>query len=122
MNTFRMVMYERIREIGTMRAIGIRREGIRSMFLYEALFLAIGGAIAGIVAALILMGGFSLLNFGEESPLFILLRNGHLSFFLPPMRALGNIAIIAVLTLIAALAPAIQASRLSPAVALRTQK
>ncbi len=122
LNTFRMVMYERIREIGTMRAIGIPQKGVRQMFLFEALFLAIGGAVAGIIVALLIMLGLSFINFGTNTPFFILLKNGHLSFFLPPLRAVFNIVLIALLTLLAALVPAIKASKLSPAVALRTQK
>ncbi|HAE21290.1 MAG TPA: hypothetical protein DCG47_03070 [Spirochaetaceae bacterium] len=121
-NTFSMVMFERIREIGTMRAMGVQRSGVRQMFLFEALFLAIGGAVAGIAAALLVMGGLSLINFGMDSPAFLILKNGHLSFYLPPLRAMGNIAIIALLTLLAVARPAGAAARLEPAVALRTQK
>lgn len=121
-NTFSMVMFERIREIGTMRAMGVQRGGVRAMFLFEALFLAIGGAVAGIVLALIIMGAISLINFGMDSPAFIILKNGHLSFFLPPAKALLNIAIIAALSLVAVARPASNAAKLDPAVALRTQK
>ncbi len=121
-NTFSMVMFERIREIGTMRAMGVQRSGVRQMFLFEALFLAIGGAVAGIAAALLVMGGLSLINFGMDSPAFLILKNGHLSFYLPPLRAIGNIVIIALLTLLAVARPAGAAARLEPAVALRTQK
>lgn len=121
-NTFRMVMYERIREIGTMRAIGVQRGEIRSLFLYEALFLALGGAIAGILLAFIAMNILSLINFGMESPAFLIMKNGHLSFFLPPLRALGNITIIALLTLFAAYFPAKAAAKMEPANALRTMK
>lgn len=121
-NTFSMVMFERIREIGTMRAIGVQRGGVRSMFLFEALFLALGGAAAGIAAALAVMGGISLIDFGMDSPAFLILKNGHMSFFLPPLRALFNIAVIAVLTLVAVARPAEKAARLEPAEALRTQK
>jgi putative ABC transport system permease protein len=121
-NTFRMVMYERIREIGTMRAIGVQRGEIRSLFLYEAFFLALGGAVAGILLALGAMSILSLINFGMDSPAFLIMRNGHLSFFLPPMRAMGNITIIALLTLFAAYFPAKAAARMEPAIALRTMK
>jgi len=120
-NTFSMVMFERIREIGTMRAMGVQRSGVRQMFLFEALFLAIGGAVAGIAAALLVMGGLSLINFGMDSPAFLILKNGHLSFYLPPLRAIGNIVIIALLTLLAVARPAGAAARLEPALALRTQ-
>lgn len=121
-NTFSMVMFERIHEIGTMRAMGVQRGGVRAMFLFEALFLALGGAVAGIALALAVMGGLSLIDFGMDSPAFIILKNGHLSFFLPPVRAAANILIIAALTLIAVARPAGKAARLDPAVALRTQK
>jgi putative ABC transport system permease protein len=121
-NTFSMVMFERIREIGTMRAMGVQRGGIRTMFLFEASFLAIAGAVTGIIAALLVMAGLSLINFGMESPAFLILKNGHLSFYLPPLRALGNILIIALLTLVAVARPAGRAAKLQPAEALRTQK
>ena len=121
-NTFSMVMFERIGEIGTMRALGVQRRGVRTMFLYEAVFLALGGAVAGIILALVVMGGVSLINFGMDSPAFIIMKNGHLSFFLPPLKAVGNILVIALLTLIAVAGPALKAARLTPAEALRTQK
>ncbi len=121
-NTFRMVMYERIREIGTMRAVGVQRGEIRGLFLYEALFLAIGGAVAGIALSLVLMGILSLFNFGMDSPIFLIMKNGHLSFFVPPFRAIFNVFLIAILTLAAAFFPARNAARLEPAEALRTQK
>lgn len=121
-NTFSMVMFERIREIGTMRAMGVQRSGIRTMFLFEATFLAIAGAVAGIIAALLVMAGLSLINFGMESPAFLIMKNGHLSFYLPPLKALGNILIIALLTLVAVARPAGRAAKLQPAEALRTQK
>jgi putative ABC transport system permease protein len=121
-NTFRMVMYERIKEIGTMRAMGVQRGEVRSLFLYEALFLALGGAIAGIALALIVMGLVSLIDFGMNSPAFLIMRSGHLSFFLPPLRAVGNIIIIALLTLLAAYFPAKAAAKMEPAAALRALK
>jgi len=121
-NTFRMVMYERIREIGTMRAMGVQRGEIKSLFLFEALFLALGGAFAGIVLAFIAMNLLSLINFGMDSPAFLIMKNGHLSFFLPPLRALGNITIIALLTLFAAYFPARAAAKMEPANALRSMK
>lgn len=121
-NTFRMVMYERIREIGTMRAVGVQRGEVRSLFLYEAFFLALGGAVSGIILALAAMGGLSLIDFGMESPAFLIMKNGHLSFFLPPFRALFNIGIISLLTILAAYFPAKSAAKMTPAEALRTMK
>jgi putative ABC transport system permease protein len=122
LNTFRMTMYERIREIGTMRAMGMQQPQVRNMFLLEALFLALGGTVAGLALAALAMGVISLFDLGVNSPLFILLRNGHLSFRVPLLQAVRNLAIIAVLTLVAAWLPARTAARLLPAQALRTTK
>jgi putative ABC transport system permease protein len=119
LNTFRMIMYERIREIGTMRAVGMQRGGVRNLFLLEALFLALGGAVAGMMLAGVVMVILSLFNLGMNSPLFLLLKNGHLSFMVPIGQALENILIISALTLLAALLPARTAARLQPADALR---
>jgi putative ABC transport system permease protein len=120
LNTFRMIMYERIREIGTMRALGMQRGGIRAIFLLEAMFLALGGAVAGIILAAALMFIFSLLNFGLTSVLSMFLTNGHFVFRLRPQSLVGYIAIVAVMALLAALVPAGKAAKLDPAHALRT--
>jgi putative ABC transport system permease protein len=122
LNTFRMIMYERIREIGTMRAVGMQRSQVRNLFLLEALFLALAGAVVGLAAAAVVMAVLSLFNLGPNSPLFMLLRNGHFSFKVPFWRGVANIAIICALTLMAALLPARSAARLLPAQALRTTK
>jgi len=51
-NTMSMAVVERTAEIGTLRAIGLRRGGIRTMFLCEGLMLGCLGAVLGIVAAI----------------------------------------------------------------------
>ncbi len=122
LNTFRMTMFERIREIGTMRAIGMQRQQVRSLFILEALFLAIAGMVVGLIVAAIIMGVLSLFNLGVNTPLFMILRKGHFSFSLPVARGVMNVVIITVLTLAAAALPARTAARLEPAQALRTTK
>ena len=51
-NTMNMAVVERTVEIGTLRAMGLRRSGIRRLFLLEGLMLGLSGAIAGVVCAL----------------------------------------------------------------------
>lgn len=121
-NTFRMVMYERIKEIGTMRALGMQRGRVRNLFLLEALFLALGGVLAGLAAAALVMGGLSLIPFGTEGQWALLLEKGHLSFQLHPSQVVGNMILVGFLTLLAALFPARKAARMSPASALRSVK
>ena len=121
-NTFRIIMYERIREIGTMRSIGMQRGEVRNLFLSEAGFLALGGAVGGILLAFVVMWAVGLVNFGSNTPLFIILKNGHMTFKVDAARMLLNVLIVAILTELAAFFPSRNAARLDPAVALRTVK
>ena len=61
-NTFRMVVYERTREIGTMRALGFQRSQTRLLFLVEALLLSLSGVTAGMILAVIGRFGFGLID------------------------------------------------------------
>ncbi len=51
LNTMIMSVYERIREIGTLRAVGWRKFQVVRMILVEALVLSIAGAVLGSLAA-----------------------------------------------------------------------
>jgi putative ABC transport system permease protein len=53
-NTMSMAVVERTAEIGTLRAIGLRRSGVRVMFLCEGLVLGCIGAVLGTGAAIAL--------------------------------------------------------------------
>ena len=121
-NTFRMIMYERIKEIGTMRALGTQRSEVRSLFLYEASFLAAAGTVGGIAVAGLVMGILSLFNFGTDTFFALLMKNGHLSFAVQAIPAAVNFLLVLFLTVLAAFLPARKASRLEPAAALRTSK
>jgi putative ABC transport system permease protein len=48
-NTLMLSVFERTREIGLLRAVGMRRPQVRSMVRSEAVILAIFGAIVGII-------------------------------------------------------------------------
>lgn len=121
-NTYRMIMYERTREIGTMRALGMQRRGVRSLFLLEALLLCLFGSAAGLSAAGIVMGCLSLINWGLETPMFLFLINGHLRFRLVMWQVAGNVGLVSLLSLLGALLPARKASKLEPVEALHLSK
>ncbi len=53
-NTMNAAVVERTVEIGTLRAMGQRRAGIRRLFISEALLLGLFGALLGVGVALIL--------------------------------------------------------------------
>jgi len=52
-NTMNTAVVERTVEIGTLRAIGLRRSGIRSLFVIEGTLLGFFGAVLGVVLAFI---------------------------------------------------------------------
>lgn len=118
-NTFRMIMIERTREIGTMRALGMQKDGIMRLFLLEALLLSLGGALFGLLLAGVAMLILSSIFWGLDSPIFILLKNGYMTFQLMPVQILIHFSIVAGLTLVAAFFPARKASLMHPVDALR---
>lgn len=119
-NTFRMIMYERVREIGTMRALGMQRRRVLGNFLLEALFLALGGVLAGLAVAGLIMLILSQIYLGLDSPIFILLKNGYFTFTVLPSQIALNTAIVASLTILAAFLPSRKAARMKPVDALRS--
>lgn len=116
MNVMVMAVYERIREIGTLSAIGTLPKTIRAIFLSEGLLLGFGGALAGSVlgAVLIAIAKFAKLTvaFGQKDRIP-----------LNPDLPLSQMAMIAIVILavsaVASLEPAFKASKMDPVEALR---
>lgn len=54
LNSLSMSVQERFREIGTLRALGMKRKNLRRLFLTEGLLLGALGGIVGVLAALAL--------------------------------------------------------------------
>lgn len=119
-NTFRMIMIERTKEIGTMRSVGMLQKDVSRLFLLEGLILSLRGALFGIIAALIVGVVISLIPFADGSNFAILLDGGHISVPVVPSNIVMVTVIIAVITLIAVWSPARKAARLQPADALRS--
>jgi ABC-type lipoprotein release transport system permease subunit len=119
-NTLRMTIRERTREIGTIRAIGMQTRDVRNSFLVETGMLAFFSAIAGTAMAFIAMWGLSAIKMKTEgNPLSMLLVSGHL-FFAPTVTAvIGFIILIIAIAVITAWFPARKAAKMSAAAALR---
>ena len=115
MNVMVMAVYERIREIGMISAIGTPPGRILSLFLTEGLLLGLGGTALGIaisIGAIYALNVWKLtFNFGQQQGLV-----------LSPAIGVKDIAIIAgmvmIIALLASLQPAWKASRMDPVRAL----
>ena len=119
-NTFRMVLLERIREIGTMRAVGMQGLSVRGIFLMEAGFIGLIGALIGLLLAGIAMLVLGQVTLDTDSPLQFFLNDGRITFAVPPLSVVTNVAILLALSLLAAFIPARRAARMEPAAALRS--
>ena len=117
MNVMIMAVYERIREIGTIAAIGTLPTKILSMFIMEGLCLGVIGVVIGNVIGLAIIfilnvSGWVTFDFGRQKGLV-------LSPTLDPMNMLVISAIVIFVSVVASLQPALKASRMEPIKALR---
>jgi putative ABC transport system permease protein len=118
-NTMTMTVMERTNEIGTTRAMGVRRSGIRRQFLLEGLLLGAIGASVGVVLAAILaflvnQAGLTWTPPGNASPVPF-----RLYLFTSRGLIIGTWLGLVLIATLAALIPANRAARLAVVDALR---
>ena len=102
---------ERRRQIGMLRAMGFPARVVRRAFLFEAAFIAVQGILIGLVLGLIV--SWSLLSSSEA------FGDQPLPFSVPWTGLAVVLVVPLVASLVAAFAPAAQAAKIKPAVALR---
>ena len=115
MNVMLMAVYERIREIGTLAAIGTQPGKLMAIFLAEGLLLGLVGAAAGVALSYALIGYLNLnpvvFAFGREQ---ITLRP-----VLELVEVGGVLGLAVLVSALASLQPAWRAARMDPIQALR---
>lgn len=116
MNVMIMAVYERVREIGTIAAIGALPGKIRTLFFCEGLFLGLFGAAVGTLISMIAIVAvkYSQLTIAIGRQDRILLNPS-----VSGMQILITVAIVIAVTLVAVVEPAYKASKLEPVEALR---
>jgi len=116
MNVMIMAVFERIREIGTIAAIGTMPGRILTMFLIEGFALGVVGTTAGIgltaLATWIINQVGIAFNFGRQTGMVLAPR-------LDPVQIILISAIVIAVSVAASLQPAVKASRMEPIRALR---
>lgn len=116
---------ERIREIGTMKALGAQNSAILALFLVEAALIGVMGATLGLVIGVI--GGYAMTGFSSNastSGIGAFFRSQSISSFPPiflPLDLLKVWLLSVSLAVAAGIFPAWKASKLSPMVALRRE-
>jgi putative ABC transport system permease protein len=101
-NTLALSIFERTRELGVLRAVGMTRRQLRTTIRWEAVIIAVQGAVLGLVIG-IFFGWALVAALAEEG----------LTRFAIPVATLGWVVVLAALAgVVAAVLPARRASRL----------
>ena len=109
-NTISMAVLERTREIGTLRALGLKRWGVAVMFATESGLLGLLGTVLGMVITLCCWLGVKL-----AQPTWIppnIPKRVPLEIFLVPQYLIWSFVFLVLLAVLAAVMPARRAARL----------
>jgi len=118
-NTLRMTIRERTREIGTLRSIGLQRGDIVALFMLETALLTGFSSLLGILGGFITMGLLGHITIYSQSMFSLFLLNHHLHFMPNWVAIVLNVLFIQLIIAITTYFPARRASRLTPSDALR---
>ena len=118
-NTMGMSVMERTNEIGTARAMGVRRGGIRRQFLLEGAIVGVIGATSGTALAIVLTAGINHAGITytmpiSTSPIPLYLMDDHINGLL-----WGVWLALVLIATIASIIPANRAARMKVVDALR---
>jgi putative ABC transport system permease protein len=115
MNVMIMAVYERVREIGTIAAMGTPPRRILSLFLVEGFLMGTIGAVLGILFSVGIAFALNLskitFDFGRQTGLLLSAR-------LDPVELLVVAGIVIVVAVAASLQPSLKAARMDPIQAL----
>lgn len=116
-NTLLMSVYERTQEIGLMKALGMSRKKVFSLFAIEAVLVGFWGSVVAVSAA---AGASILINSYAQSS-FLKDFDGFTLLLVTPAGATFVILLIMAIAFLAGTLPAVKASRLDPIEALRSE-
>jgi putative ABC transport system permease protein len=108
-NAMGMAVVERTREIGTLRAIGMRRSGVTRLFVTEAVLLVLVGLVAGLLLTWLVRLGVNALDIRYIPPSHS--RPVQLYVGFDALRTALAAGALAVLATVAAFIPARRAAR-----------
>jgi putative ABC transport system permease protein len=120
--TYKLVIYDRIREIATLRALGMQKRSIRAILLTEAFYLFIISLAGGLLLSGLFLLSVSLVSFSWIPGFEIFTRGGKLVGVIR-LETLGlNALLLLGIVLPSALVPVFRASGISLPLALSKEK
>ncbi|MDN3904164.1 ABC transporter permease [Arthrobacter sp. YD2] len=111
-NTFSVLVAQRTRELALLRCIGAERSQIRRSVIVEALIVGIVASVAGVLAAVALVGG--IIAYLQTIP-----ESGFATLAVSPGSVVAGLVVGVLLTVLSALVPARAATAVAPLAALR---
>jgi putative ABC transport system permease protein len=105
-NTLVLTVFERTRELGMLRAIGMTRRQVRRMIRHESVITSLIGAVIGIILGLVLAA-------------LLIARVDEIAFYAPFAQLAVFVVASIIVGIVAAIFPARRASRLNPLEALQ---
>ncbi len=123
-NTMLMAILERIKELGMLMAIGMKKGKVFSMIMLETIFLTLTGSIIGMVIGwvLIKITGYTGINFSSVAEGFEAMGYAAVSY--PDIETtffFGIIVMVICIAILSSIIPARKALKLKPVEALRIE-
>lgn len=112
-NTMTMSIFERVKEIGTLRAIGTKKSGILKLFLWEGFLIGVIGAVLGIIVGILVAQIINLCGGIYIPPPPAMTRGYNALILIVPGVLLYSFLSTIVVATISALYPAMRATKLS---------
>jgi putative ABC transport system permease protein len=121
LNTYRVLAFERTKEIGTLRAMGMTRREILYMFLIEAFLLDLAATIAGFAVFNGIIKFLGIVDIGHIPGAGLFTESGRLSPHLNLSAICLTSIFMMIAVIVAAWRPARRASLMSPVDAMREE-
>ena len=121
-NILLMAIYERTKEIGLLGAIGLKPRQITLLFLFEGIMIGLVGAVVGTIMGYLITSLLGIIGidygFAVDMVDYMALMGSHIYPVFDFDLTLQRAGMVAIISALAALYPAMEASRREPADAL----
>ena len=119
-NSLMMAMMERVKEIGTIRALGGQRDEVLWMVLFESIVLSVTGGLVGAAFAVGLVSWLGAVGIPAPTSIVVFLFGGdRLHPAVGVTHVVAGVAGVTLVTVLSSLYPARIATRVPPIVAMR---